>query len=302
LIHVNKKANVSLYGFNIMTLIQCQNVRSASGKGLGAGFRFTNISQLQIENLSFHGCGAIHNGSTNLNISQTMDFLASIYIYYSVNVLVRQVRIEDGNGSGLAIINTTGYVEVSHSSFKNNSIKGNTTLSGGRGIYIDFTYCPPGTSTVNTGCENFNRNNKNSTYMLTYNTFEANRAELVMKWHHTPLQYRAQKKIFQEIGLGGGLTIYIRADASGNSVTIKNCKFSTNRAILGGGLLINFHDTPNNNSVSIRNCSFNNNTAERGGGGLDIGFLIFNDHPTSQSVSGNFVLVNECNVTGNIAA
>ena len=171
LIHVSNKTNVSIYGLS--TLIQCQNVRNDQGNG--TGFRFTNISQLQIGNLSFHGCGAIHNGSTILNNSQTMDFLASIYIYYSVNVLVRQVRIEDGNGTGLAIIDTTGYVEVSHSFFNNNSIKGNTTLSGGRGMYIDFTYCPPGTIS---GCNNFNRNNKNSTYVLTCNTFEANQAEL----------------------------------------------------------------------------------------------------------------------------
>ena len=62
-IHVGNKANVSLYGFSYsMTLILCQN-----SPGNGAGFRFTNISQLRIENLSFHGCGAIHNGSTVLS-------------------------------------------------------------------------------------------------------------------------------------------------------------------------------------------------------------------------------------------
>ena len=138
--------------------------------------------------------------------------------------------------------------------------------------------------------------------MLTYNTFEANQASVVMKWHHTPLQYRAQKKIFQEIGLGGGLTVYIRADASGNSIKIENCNFYANRAILGGGLLVNFHDIPNNNSVFVKNCTFNNNAAERGGGGIDIGFLIFNDHPTLQPASGNFVTISHCSVTGNIAS
>ena len=162
LIHIDRKANVSLNGFSynnhiIMARIQCQKVRDRYTPGNGAGFRFTNISRLQIANLSFIGCGAIHKGSTILNNSKTMDFLASIYIYYSVNVLIRQIKIEDGNGTGLAIIDTTGYVEVSYSFFKNNSIKGNTTLSGGRGIYVDFTYCPPGTVT---GCEIFNKNNK----------------------------------------------------------------------------------------------------------------------------------------------
>ena len=59
LIHVSNNTNVSLYDFSYsMTLILCQNA-----PGNSAGYRFTNISQLQIENLSFHGCGAIHNGS-----------------------------------------------------------------------------------------------------------------------------------------------------------------------------------------------------------------------------------------------
>ena len=298
LIHIDDKTNVSLYSsnYNNVTVIQCQEVRNVHGNG--AGFRFTSIIQLQIANITFLGCGAIHNGSTILNSSKTMPFLASVYIYYTTNVSIKQVRIEDGNGTGLAIIDTTGYVEVAFSLFKNNSIKGKSSLSGGRGIYVDFTYCPPGTVT---GCENITRKNKNSIYVFTHNTFEANTASLVMNWHHTPLQYRAQKKIFQEIGIGGGLTIYIRADASNNNITVENCNFHENKAILGGGLLVNFHDAPRNNSVMVRDCTFDNNIAERGGGGIDIGFLIFGDHPTSHTASRNFVIFSHCNVTGNIA-
>ena len=297
LIHIDNKTNVSLHSSNV-TVIECQEVRNAHGNG--AGFRFTNIIQLQITNITFLGCGAIHGGSTILRSSKTMPFLASIYIYYSTNVSIKQVRIENGNGTGLAIIDTTGYVEVAFSLFKNNSIKGKSSLSGGRGMYVDFTYCPPGIVTV-TGCENKNRNNKNSIYVFTHNTFEANTASHVINWHHTPLLHRSQIKLFQDVGFGGGLTIYIGADASGNNITIRNCNFLVNKAILGGGLLVSLHDEPSNNLVDVRNCAFDKNVAERGGGGIDVGFLIFGDHPTSPTASRNFVMVSHCNVTGNVA-
>ena len=300
LIHIANRENILLYGVNhTSTVIRCQQdfVRNVNG----SGFRFTNIMQLQIMKVVFIGCGAIHDGSTTFHgNNNTMQFLASIYIYYSINVQIQHVRIENGNGTGLAIIDTTGYVEVAHSIFKNNSIKGNTTLSGGRGIYVDFTYCPPGTVT---GCENVKRSNKNSTYTFTHNVFMSNTATHVIQWHgHTPLQYRAQKRVFQEVGFGGGLTIYIRADASHNNITIDHCKFHDNKAILGGGMLLSFHDAPENNSVVIRNSVFDKNVAKKGGGGIDVGFLIFNDHPTTQIANRNFITISNCNITRNSAS
>ena len=36
---------------------------------------------------------------------------------------INRINIEDGNGTGLAIIDTSGFVEVTHSMFKNNDIK-----------------------------------------------------------------------------------------------------------------------------------------------------------------------------------
>ena len=92
----------------------------------------TNEVNISLYGLGYHTLRVYGN--------KMMQFLASFYIYNSVNVLIKHVRIEDGNGTGLAITDTTGYVEVAYSFFKNNSIKGNGSLSGGR-----RTYCPPGT-------------------------------------------------------------------------------------------------------------------------------------------------------------
>ena len=299
LIHIANKENVLLHGtgHNTSTVIQCQ--QDFVGNDNGTGFRFTNIVQLQIMKLSFIGCGAIHDGSTLFyGNKNTMPFLASIYIYYSTDVQIKHVEIENGNGTGLAIIDTTGYVEVAYSIFKNNSIKGSTGLSGGRGVYVDFTYCPPGRVSR---CENATRNNKNSTYTFKHNEFISNTASNAIH-DHTPFQYRSQKQVFQEVGFGGGLTIYIRGDASDNNITLDRCKFYDNKAILGGGLLLSFHDAPNDNSVVIRNTIFDKNVAKKGGGGIDAGYLTFTDHPTSGIADRNFIMFSNCNMTRNAAA
>ena len=94
-----------------ITRILCQNVKK--GPGNGTGFRYLTASNRKpIISWLWYNTQRI----IILNNNRTMDFL--VIIYYSVNVLVRQVRIEDRNRTGLAIIDTTGYVEVSHSFFK----------------------------------------------------------------------------------------------------------------------------------------------------------------------------------------
>ena len=295
LIHIANKTNVSLLGLaNTSTVIHCRK----SGNG-SPGLRFTNIIQLQISNISLLGCGALHDGLTfTVNSTTTIPFLASIYIYNSTDIHIQYVNIEDGNGTGLAIIDTVGFVKVAYSNFKNNSIKANSSLSEGGGVYVDFTYCPPG---IVSECEAFPRNNKNSTYLFSHNTFVANKASVVTKSHNTaPLRYHAQKTNFQRVGRGGGISLYFRADASSNSITVEHCSFLANNATLGGGLFITFHDTPRNNLVVVRNCDFTRNVAKNGGGGIDAGFLFFNNRLTLRPV-GNEVTFEHCNMTSNIA-
>ena len=296
MIHITHKTNVSLRGLQDQsTAVHCQHV----GQN-GPGFMFTSITELHIVSISFHGCGFIHKWLTIIR-NRTIPFLASIYIYNSKNIHISHVRVQDGNGTGLAIIDTTGLVNITYSTFKNNSIKGNSSLSGGRGVYVDFTYCPPGT---NRGCDVFSRNNRNSTYIFSHNMFKTNIAlatrARAKTYVQAPLRYRAQKKIFQEVGSGGGLTLYIRADASSNNITIENCSFLANEAKLGGGLILSFHDSPKNNVVVVRNCTFKENVARNGGGGLDVGFLAFGNR-LATFPSGNKLVFDHCSFTDNFA-
>lgn len=294
LIHITHKTDITLHGLhNQSTTVHCQHV----GQN-GPGFMFTNITELHIASISFHGCGFMHKWLTIIK-NTTIPFMASIYIYNSKNVHISHVRVEDGNGTGLAIIDTTGLVNITYSMFKNNSIKINSSLTGGRGVYVDFTYCPPGTDR---GCEILSRNNRNSTYVFSHSMFEANNAiaSRVKKYFQTPLRYKAQKKIFQEVGNGGGLTLYIRADATSNNIMIENCSFLANEAKLGGGLILSFHDSPKNNVVVVRNCTFQENVARNGGGGLDVGFLAFGNHLATLP-TGNKLVFDHCSLMANFA-
>ena len=99
---------------------------------------------------------------------------------------------------------------------------------------------------------------------------------------------------------GGGLNIYIRANATANNITIESCHFIANKGNLGGGLLLSFHDSPKKNLICVRSCAFFNNIARNGGGGLDVGFLSFGKHLNTYP-SGNRVMFSNCTMTANKA-
>lgn len=50
----------------------------------------------------------------------------------------------------------------------------------------------------------------------------------------------------------------------------------------------------------MRKCTFYENVAEKGSGGIDVGFLFFGNHLTSD-LTGNLVTIDHCNMTANVA-
>ncbi len=62
--------------------------------------------------------------------------------------------------------------------------------------------------------------------------------------------YRADHEAF---GRGGGLSIFIKGNASKNLFTISGCLFENNSALWGGGLFVEFHDDTFNNTVIVMN-------------------------------------------------
>jgi len=112
-------AQVSLLGAPGNTVIQCE---------VGAGLIFngtthTNKSMdTRIQHMSFHGCGA-----------PVKNILAALYFVRHCHVELSHVTLLNSNGSGLALINVSGGVNVSHSLFFNN------TFLQGAGVYISIS-------------------------------------------------------------------------------------------------------------------------------------------------------------------
>lgn len=112
-------AQISLLGAPGNTVIQCE---------VGAGLIFNGTAHVNksmdacIQHISFQGCGAAVNSTS-----------AALYFVRHCHVELSHVMIYNSNGSGLALINMSGGVNVSHSLFFNNSL-----LQGG-GVYINFS-------------------------------------------------------------------------------------------------------------------------------------------------------------------
>ena len=116
IVHITDKFNLSLYGLQGHdTVVHCQYT------GInGSGFMFTNITHLRMAYTTFHGCSVLNNG-LSINVEESlMPFLTGIYVYHSFNIEMFHIKIIDGNGTGLAIIDTTGLVNISSCVFKNN--------------------------------------------------------------------------------------------------------------------------------------------------------------------------------------
>ena len=266
-IEVEGKVNISLRGLEGgETIIECTQ---------GIGLSFTSLIDITISDLTFAGCGEIFD-STSLNFTtnmSTVNFLVSIYIYNCTNVIIERVNVIDSRGTGIAIFDTDGLVNIQDSIFSNNG--GNDSIiPGGGGVYMEFTFCPPGI--VDNNCTHYQKKNQNSLYSFQNCTFINNNAT-------TPdaervSYYRAKGVQFHGLGRGGGLCIVFKGNASQNNVTINDCWFVQNGAIWGAGLWVAFHDSPQSNILSVNNALFSkNNCYLNGGGGVDIGLLFYQE-------------------------
>ena len=304
LFHVQNLDSVRLTGeANATSLLVCS--------GNSSGLKFTNISYLEIKNVEIKFCGALHN-STSLkeidsNLSLKTLFRSSIYIVNSSDVSIVNVIITSSNGTGLAIIDTNGRVEIKDSKFHNNkvSMENKTDLPPGviprgGGVYVEFTYCTPVGGAAGKCTKQEHMKTSNSSYSISGCSFSNNVASTVNADRTT--YFKASGHKFQGLGRGGGLCIFIRGYAEMNTISVSNCNFTNNSAIFGGGMYAHYRDSPKLNSVTVKNSLFENNECLKyGGGGINLGLFYSNDHkPENNSflVSNCMFLRNKANYGG----
>ena len=115
-----------------------------------SGIKFVQVKNLTIEHLNIIDCGMKHTSTSTSKDGDFITHLSALYIQNSTNLLVANVNISNSNGTGLSIVDTNGTINIINSFFSNNRVtipaELSTILSGGGGIYIEYTECAPGSA------------------------------------------------------------------------------------------------------------------------------------------------------------
>ena len=196
------------------------------------------------------------------------------------------------SATGLVMYDTSGTNYITNCTFKNNSVFDNSTslYGGGGGLYIEFTYCKPGSVDCNDTDDS--QTISGSEYHLTTCRFESNKAN---DSGNPQANYIVPyKSNHMALGRGGGLSIFVNGRSHDNMFDVISCTFTDNQAAWGAGMFVEFHDSTYNNTVSVQRSTFDGNkcnyTQDFGtaGGGMRIGFYVY-DYVNG---TGNRVSIN----------
>ncbi|KAK3704465.1 hypothetical protein QZH41_003428 [Actinostola sp. cb2023] len=262
------------------------------------GLTFIRSGNIQLQNVTISGCGALHHSTIGSacpferqHKSHAM-FYSGVFLAYCKEITIQNCRISHSPGIGLILYDVGGKVHISKSQFVQNAPtmkisyakKHNYGLAGG-GVYMEFTFdgaLPPFDAN---DPERFAYQRDNH-YLFEDCTFEGNQA---------PKQYFEGTLIeFPEgtdhmpFGRGGGLSVFVKGNATNNTVTVQGCQFSNNKALWGAGLFVEFQDKTEDNHLNIWNSHFTNNTANNGGGGVRSGILIWKGHFVANTITHRY--------------
>ena len=219
------------------------------------GLSFTRCTNIRIKGLYFEHCGRKQDVSTeNIeSITSTLTFV------FSKDIQVSYSKFTKNRGTGIAILDTGGRVKLEHVSVTHTLFN-----SYGSGMVIATTHCGA-LDTVN--CT-FQQEQQEYIHNGTY--------ELIVVRLDESLNDKHDDILFDEIrstpklGQGGGLTLHLCGNASGNTIFLSWCSFSNNTAKWGGGMYIGISNTTQNNMISVSHTTFYSNKAEYGGGAVQV--------------------------------
>ena len=293
LIMFEKINRLSIYGSGADSTIQCELTDEQD-----TGLAFKNVSNLFIANLTFVGCKGLHNSTTkntSSNDANVLMFKSAVYFEYCINVTMSKVTVRNTSGIGLVFYDTIGMIEIGYCKFESNFVPTHQEkdISGGGGVYIEFTPCFPGTySDVSQDCHQYKDYKTGGHYTVQGCNFTDNKA-------HSPRSY-FRRAGFRTFGQGGGLLISLRGNASGNHFKIQDSFFVRNSALWGGGLHLLLMDSIKENTISVLGNHFENNEACDGGGALAI-YVSSRKKRGEALLSNNFVEFESCNFSNNQA-
>ena len=259
--------DVAFYGndsfYPLLPTVKCDPQINTS-----TGLSFLNSSSVIIYGLQFLFCGTLQN-STSRNFApgdqlvKLLQIRVSLYFYNCTNIEMHKVVVANSTEAlGVALYDNDGIVNITACQFANNEVNNNRRFPGGGAIAVEFPYCKPGDDTCNdTTYDPFYRRNKNSIYSFTFSTFSNNHAHGQYVTDYGGKLSLASNSSHQAVGRGGAISMYVKGDASNNSISIVSCQFIDNTAVWGGALHIEMDDHTTKNSVYISDCEFVGNQA-----------------------------------------
>ena len=279
------------------SMIECSPWPVTDDFDANVGIAFIQVKNLTIEHLNITGCGMKHTSTSTSKDGDFITHLSALYIQNSTNVLFSNVNISNSNGTGLSIVDTNGTINIINSFFSNNRVtipaELSTILSGGGGIYIEYTECAPGVR----GCHSSDYLFANNSVIIIENCiFEQNHASYDFS---NSLTASLDDRTYIGFGAGGGISLQFNGQGMDVHVhiTVALSNFSNNKANNGGGLSLYSRYNTSNVHLNVSSCVFVNNSATGfGGGGIVVGFVIFSPH---ERIIHNSITIDSCSFERN---
>ena len=266
---------MTMYGMDSIVIVGGGSDNTVITCDSNAGLAFINMHKITIANLTLKECGAWRNSTTqNGTENFTLKFWCGVYFLDCSDVIMYDVIVTDGPGTGVMMYDTLGTVTIANSQFIRNRVPTDDVdeVPGGGGVYIEFSYCKPNTTDFNTCSPSVQAN---ATYVIDNCIFTDNNGTAIDQ--NTTNFIPPIGPVHQQFGRGGGLSVHFKGNATNNTISISDSIVKGNGAIWGGGLLFDILDSSTHNLVVIDHVILIDNLCflglGSGGGGIRIHFF-----------------------------
>ena len=264
------------------------------------GLAFLYSTNVTIRGVEFVGCGAYRHSTSRASGDRPFQgFHVALYFLYVTHVTLDSVGVASTPGTGVVMYAVSGSNAITNSHFSNNSVAHN--VSGGGGLYLEFSYCVPTLQESAPDCSSGSNVPQSyvtgGQFLIQSCTFSNNTARVRDETQSTFILPRLETHL--AFGRGAGLSLFFKGRSAENSVLVRGCNFTGNRALWGAGLFAEYQDWSINNSLKVDGCEldwnrcFNYASEEKGtgGGGARLGYIFFDPTHVSHN-SMSFVRVN----------
>ena len=266
---------MTMYGMDSIVIVGEGSDNTVITCDSNAGLAFINMLNITIANLTLKECGAWRYSTTqNGTNNSTFEFQCGVYFLDCRDVVMYDVIVTDGPGTGVMMYDTVGTVTIANSQFIRNRVPKNNVddIPGGGGVYIEFSYCKPN-ATDFTSCSPSLQ--ANATYTIVNSTFMDNYGTTV-KQESTKF-ISPLKGSHEQFGRGGAVSVHFKGHSQNNTINVIDCYMAHNQAVWGAGLLIDVLDFAWKNRVIVKNVHFFHNLCPidlgTGGGAIRIHYF-----------------------------